>query len=305
MAVTVAVLCLFGAYLTVVSVAGADPNDPGLVQVALFGSPFLAAAAAFVTGLMLTILGALRLVELTLARALVALVLGLVGAPIGYLVVFVVTWTLLGNVPLGVFAVLCFMLPVVCGIGSTLIATTLVRRISPAPYIGAVAGLAATALFGVGAWAIFVPASPPASAPAASAPSLADSGGPLPELRALSEVAPGWCFDDVVQDQVSLGVRVRSCDTPHEYEMLATETYPAASDSPFPGDSTLSDHVYRFCSAAFTAYVGVPPASSALSWSTLNPSETSWSDGDRWIGCLVGGPPPATPLVGSVKGTKR
>ena len=80
MAVTVAVLCLFGAYLTVVSVAGADPNDPGLVQVALFGSPFLAAAAAFVTGLMLTILGALRLVELTLARALVALVLGLVGS---------------------------------------------------------------------------------------------------------------------------------------------------------------------------------------------------------------------------------
>jgi hypothetical protein len=128
---------------------------------------------------------------------------------------------------------------------------------------------------------------------------------PYPGMPTISDVLTGQCFDEVLVDQVSVGIEIRPCATAHEYETFGSEAYPAPSGAPYPGDATMSDAANRFCSAAFTTYVGVPPGSSALSWSSLSPSESSWSGDDRWIGCLVGEAPPAAPLVGSVKGTRQ
>lgn len=124
-------------------------------------------------------------------------------------------------------------------------------------------------------------------------------------MPTISDVVTGQCFDNVLLGEVSFGVEIRSCATAHEYEMFGSEAYPGAGGAPYPGDATMSEAANRFCSAAFTTYIGVPPGSSALSWSSLSPSESSWSGGDRWIGCLVGDAPPAEPLAGSVKGTGR
>lgn len=121
------------------------------------------------------------------------------------------------------------------------------------------------------------------------------------ELFALAEVSAGQCFNEIG----SIGVEIRSCDGPHQYEMIATETYAAAHDADYPGVTALRDRVFVLCSVAFMEYVGIPPESSAVRYSFQDPTETSWSEGNRLIACFVGGPPPAEPLVGSVRGTKR
>jgi hypothetical protein len=128
---------------------------------------------------------------------------------------------------------------------------------------------------------------------------------PAGRLLALAEVSPGQCFNEIRQNQVGIGVELRSCDGPHEYEMIASETYASANDAEYPGVTALRDRVFVLCSTAFIDYVGIPPASSTLEYSFQDPTETSWSEGDRSIACFVGGPPPAAPLVGSVRGTKR
>ena len=62
----------------------------------------------------------------------------------------------------------------------------------------------------------------------------------------------------------------------------------------------------RLCRQAFTDYVGIAPDRSELTFSYLMPGEESWSSSDdRWIACLVGERPPAPPLLGSVRGTKK
>jgi hypothetical protein len=70
-----------------------------------------------VFGLLLVIVAGLRLINLTTRRAFLALLLGLVGGPIAYLVLFVVAGFGARVLPVGILAVLTFLLPVASGIG--------------------------------------------------------------------------------------------------------------------------------------------------------------------------------------------
>jgi len=128
-------------------------------------------------------------------------------------------------------------------------------------------------------------------------------------LPGLAEVAVGQCFSDVLAGNdptMVLGEQIVPCTEPHHREMIGTATYPAAAGASFPSGTTLDDYADHLCAGAFREYVGIPAVSSVLVREYTTPSEETWiSDGDRWIGCLVESMPPAAPLVGSVRGSKR
>lgn len=121
------VLSLFGLglLLALTSASGADPDDPGLVDVALFASPFLAALSALVLGLVVLALAAVGRIHLSVRRASAALIGGLLLGPIAYLISFYALWfglgsdanALLGGMMVWPFSFLTFLLPVACGTG--------------------------------------------------------------------------------------------------------------------------------------------------------------------------------------------
>jgi hypothetical protein len=128
-------------------------------------------------------------------------------------------------------------------------------------------------------------------------------------LPNLSDVTVGQCFREILASNdptMTLGEQIVPCAERHEDEMFATATYPAAPGASFPPGNTLDDYANHLCTSAFAAYVGIPAESSVLGWAYTTPTDASWSsDGDRWIGCWVESTPPAAPLVGSVRGSKR
>ena len=132
--ITAAAILLLAGWLAIDSM-GDDPNDPGWVDVALFVSPILAAAAAFVMGLVLIIVAAAKLVRVTVGRTGLALVVGLVGAPILYFVIAIVIAFVIGidTVPTSFeWAVVTCIVPALCGTGVTLAAASDIGRLRPA-----------------------------------------------------------------------------------------------------------------------------------------------------------------------------
>jgi hypothetical protein len=110
---------LLAAYLAI-SESGGDPSDPGWADIAFGIGPLFAIAAAFVIGLVLDVVAAMELLDLTVSRAAWAMVVGLVGAPVVYLAVLL-------NAPFGIEdstreqAFMIFMVPAICGMSLTLI----------------------------------------------------------------------------------------------------------------------------------------------------------------------------------------
>jgi hypothetical protein len=122
-----------------------DPGDPGWGDIMVFVSPFFAIAAAFVVGLVLVVVSAKQLVGLTAGRAGRATMIGLIGGPLVYLAVLLVSasaigtaagfagaigsaagidsaFTVDGALSSPVLAFMTFVLPVICGIVVTLFA---------------------------------------------------------------------------------------------------------------------------------------------------------------------------------------
>jgi len=123
----ISALMVFSVYLVIIT-ADADPNDPGAADVAFFISPFLAAAAAIVTGILLALVASLRLIPLTIGRVGRALVAGVILGPVIYLIFLIVIASALDAAQSGLIsAIVSFIAPTLCGIGVTLV-TVLVQR---------------------------------------------------------------------------------------------------------------------------------------------------------------------------------
>jgi hypothetical protein len=126
-AIGVSALTVFAAYVASSQAVG-DPSDPGVADIAFFISPIFAAGAAMVTGLLLVSVALLRLVDLTVGDAVLALGIGIFGGPLLYLIVLIASASALDAAKsIEVYAFVSFMVPVLCGIGVTLI-SALVRR---------------------------------------------------------------------------------------------------------------------------------------------------------------------------------
>ena len=122
MAIAVGAVILFAVWLAS-DTRDIDPSDPGWADIAFFVSPILAFAAAFVIGLVLIVVSLLRLIDLRPARAAGAMVVGLIGAPIIYIVVLILAASALDGVQSSaVLACVTFVVPAICGTTVTLIA---------------------------------------------------------------------------------------------------------------------------------------------------------------------------------------
>ncbi|MGL3805517.1 septum formation family protein [Paeniglutamicibacter sp. R2-26] len=97
----------------------------------------------------------------------------------------------------------------------------------------------------------------------------------------------GDCLNDPGEGDIE-SVPVVPCSTPHEFEVfheftLKEATYPKTDDA-------MLEIVGPKCETAFQGFVGRDIDDSRLDFTTLEPSELSWKDGDRTVQCLIGDP---------------
>ena len=79
-----------------------------------------------------------------------------------------------------------------------------------------------------------------------------------------------------------------SCDEPHDLQRIAVGVLDDPADVPFD-ESAVRASVRASCDAAFSAFVGEPPADSDFDAPFTAPSDASWTqDGDRGYQCLLG-----------------
>ena len=118
----------------------------------------------------------------------------------------------------------------------------------------------------------------------------------------------GECFDS---STFSAGVPIdpatitlRLCAGPHQHEVYAVLDYPGNRGAPYPGDETLAAYANDRCIAAFSDYVGTPYQQSTLDYSTVQPTASTWSTGDRQVACVLHDADFVS-LTGTMKGASR
>lgn len=132
----------------------------------------------------------------------------------------------------------------------------------------------------------------------------ADAGTPAIEANAedvdVFELAVGDCLTDDTEGQVSENTKV-DCATPHASEVYHLFNLP---DGDMPQADVMENAGQQGCLAAFEAYVGLDFDSSEYTISTLQPTEGSWSQGDREVVCLLTTQDGST-ITGSLRNAKR
>nr|WP_241732225.1 septum formation family protein [Galbitalea soli] len=123
---------------------------------------------------------------------------------------------------------------------------------------------------------------------------------------ATGRLTVGQCVDDRHTAGTLATVPVVPCSAAHDSEVFDVFALP---DGAFPGDAEVTHRAITGCSAAFTTFTGVAPASTVtLDFSWFFPTAASWKRGDRGIQCLVfsvgsgGGP---TRTIGTLQNAGR
>jgi hypothetical protein len=141
---------------------------------------------------------------------------------------------------------------------------------------------------------------PPSSASAATA---SQAGGSAEgEVISAFDLEIGNCFDTPEPTLVEEVERI-DCASPHTYEVYAAPLHPAANNAPYPGDEPLATFAEDECIAAFEPFVGLDYDSSELFIFYLQPTDETWSVGDREVLCSVH--LEDEPLVGSMEASER
>lgn len=133
-----------------------------------------------------------------------------------------------------------------------------------------------------------------ANAPAPTATPTDDPGVDVVDLSV------GMCILDAPTGSSVTTVEVVPCTRSHDAEVFASILL---ADGPFPGQEAVGKASLDQCAAQFAHFVGVPFASSALTYEYYAPSAETWNAGDRAVLCLVRDP--AGPVTGSLQGVAR
>lgn len=96
----------------------------------------------------------------------------------------------------------------------------------------------------------------------------------------------GDCFSFDETGDIST-VLVVPCEAPHLAEVYALIDYPADANEAWVGQEAMDTFSDEECTAAFEPYVGIAYADSIYYISYLQPTETSWDNGDRELVCLI------------------
>lgn len=111
------------------------------------------------------------------------------------------------------------------------------------------------------------------------------------------EKAPGVVEENVEPLDLSAGdclqgfeafdqpVTVVTCETPHNAQLVATDSYP--EDDDFPGSEALSAKATEVCSQVQYSETLTANPDLKLQETKVVPTEDSWDDGDRRVDCFV------------------
>lgn len=109
------------------------------------------------------------------------------------------------------------------------------------------------------------------------------SRGPYITLR------PGQCLPDGagVEGQRAQAPRTVDCSKPHRYQVFAVVPLTTPTDE-WPGESMVSTNAEALCVDAIKAATGLDPADTPddVELLHIDPTESSWRDGDRDVECL-------------------
>ena len=81
-----------------------------------------------------------------------------------------------------------------------------------------------------------------------------------------------------------LNVTVLSCATPHDAEVFATFSLPAAA---WPGASAVQQDAGNGCASRLGGYLNPQLATAALSQEYVYPNQAAWQAGERTVVCEV------------------
>ena len=110
-----------------------------------------------------------------------------------------------------------------------------------------------------------------------------------------NDVRPGDCFID----GSSVLVTVSDCALPHLFEAYHSFEM---TDGPLPSEEAMDAQEDTECDSAFDEYVGISHDETRLQRSTFQPTEESWSAGDRTIICVIESD---TPVTGAARNSAR
>ena len=109
------------------------------------------------------------------------------------------------------------------------------------------------------------------------------------------QVAVGDCTGGIKEGDIS-SLQVVPCDTAHHYEAYAQTEL---TGKEYPGESEVKKKADKFCTTAFTGFVGLSAKDSRYDMFYLYPVADSWAIGDRQVLCLAGS------AKGDIKGTLK
>ncbi len=93
-----------------------------------------------------------------------------------------------------------------------------------------------------------------------------------------------WLFEPTVGDCLDLSgtglLLPRSCDEPHDGEVVGAERWE-------PGSGSLEDFGLRVCARSIEDYVGTDPWHAGLDFKSSTPTDAGWSAGDRFAKCIA------------------
>ncbi|MCQ1952356.1 septum formation family protein [Arthrobacter sp. zg-Y238] len=98
------------------------------------------------------------------------------------------------------------------------------------------------------------------------------------------ELEDGACLKD--WDDVNSSATVVTCETPHNAQLVATDSF--TEDAAFPGTGALEERVNDVCEAV--QYADAASEFPGLKLAKSIPTEQTWASGDRRVDCIVFAP---------------
>lgn len=115
-----------------------------------------------------------------------------------------------------------------------------------------------------------------------------DENGSIAERETNADVfsiTVGDCTNDGDLDQVEVSsVEAVPCSDPHDNEVFASFDL---EDGDFPGAEAVQTLADEGCYDEFEPFVGIAYEESRFAYYPMTPTESSWSQGDREVLCLV------------------
>ncbi|WP_407319357.1 DUF4190 domain-containing protein [Isoptericola halotolerans] len=114
------------------------------------------------------------------------------------------------------------------------------------------------------------------------------------------DMAVGDCFDPPADLTSGEPMSPADCSAAHGAEVIAVEQMDGAE---YPGDDAVLGEIETLCMDAFSSYIGIEYADSALDAIYFYPTEASWTLGDRLLLCSAATMDGSPLEAGSVAGT--